>query len=308
VIVKELMSTVITLLPPTANLSDVLAQMQAQGTSCVLITENSVVLGIITERDLLRVFSDQISAPNAEAGLLSVQALMTAEPISVLENTPLLDALVLSRSRKLRHLPVINGDGKLVGLVTHTNMADAYVKLLDRQGELESANEQLQALSLEDSVLHIGNRRALDMELALLDAQSRRSYQPFALVMLDVDNFKLYNDHYGHPMGDKALKCVVAAIKTSMRSTDRLYRYGGEEFLLLTPSAVDKAALAVANRARQAVVDMALSHVKSPQQILTLSAGVAWGRGINCASLIEAADKALYQAKNSGRNKVCMAD
>jgi diguanylate cyclase (GGDEF)-like protein len=308
VIVKELMSTAMTLLPPSANLSDVLTQMQVNCHSCVLITENSVALGIITERDLLRVFSDQILAPDADAGLLSVQTLMTTEPVSVLENTPFLEALVLSRSRKLRHLPVVNGDGQLVGLVTHTNMADAYVKLLDRQGELESANEQLQALSLEDSVLQIGNRRALDMELALLDAQTRRSYQPFALVMLDVDYFKRYNDHYGHPMGDEALKKVVAAIKGSMRSTDRLYRYGGEEFLLLAPSAVDKAALAVANRARQAVIDMALSHAESPQQILTISAGVAWGRGIDCASLINAADKALYQAKESGRNKVCMAD
>ncbi len=307
-IIKELMSTAMTLLPPSANLSDVLTQMQANCNSCALITENSVAIGIITERDLLRVFSDQILVPDADAGSLSVQAMMTMQPVSVLESTPLLEALVLSRSRKLRHLPVVNGDGQLVGLVTHTNMADAYVKLLERQGELESANEQLQALSLEDSVLQIGNRRALDMELALLDAQSRRSYQPFALIMLDVDYFKLYNDHYGHPMGDEALKCVVAAIKTSMRSTDRLYRYGGEEFLLLTPSAVDKAALAVANRARQAVVDMALSHSESPQQILTLSAGVAWGRGINCANLIEAADKALYQAKKSGRNKACMAD
>jgi diguanylate cyclase (GGDEF)-like protein len=265
-------------------------------------------LGIITERDIVRVFSRYISQPNTDVGLLSVGELMTHNPVSIQETTSLLDALLLSRSRKLRHLPVVDESNKLLGLVTHTDMVDTYVALLARQGELENANQQLELLSLEDSLLNIGNRRALDVELALLDAQLQRNQaQSFALIMIDVDWFKRYNDHYGHPKGDEALQGVVAAIKGSMRSTDKLYRYGGEELLLLTPNTAADAALNVANRARQAVFDMALEHSESPLGVLTVSAGVAWGEGVLSSDLLDAADKALYEAKAAGRNKASPA-
>lgn len=305
-IVKDLMSSAMAHLPPSACLRDVLAKMQRGSHSCVLITQDSQALGIITERDLVRVFSRHLDAPSEDIGLLSVKALMTAQPVSVEESTPLLDALLLSRSRKLRHLPVVDGNAKLLGLVTHNDLVDAYVALLGRQGELESANQQLQLLSLEDSLLNIGNRRALDMELALLDAQSQRSRQSFAVIMIDVDWFKRYNDFYGHPKGDEALKKVVAAIKGGMRSSDRLYRYGGEELLLLATYSA-KAALVVADRVRQAVEDMALEHRESPLHMLTVSAGVAWGHGVLSADLLDAADKALYAAKEKGRNRACEA-
>lgn len=281
--------------------------MSENSHSCVLVTEDSVAQGIITERDLVRVFAESIKLSMQEPGLLPVQKIMTADPVCVLECMSLIDALVLSRSRKLRHLPVVDADGKLVGLVTHTDMVDAYVHLFDRQGRLEDANQELQALSLEDPLLNVGNRRALEMELALSEAQARRSHQPFALVMFDVDWFKRYNDYYGHPMGDKALKAVVAAIKSCMRSTDRLYRYGGEELVLLMPNSADKAGAAVADRARLAVEQVALEHRESPLEVLTVSGGVAWGHDVAGSDLIDAADKALYQAKNTGRNRIALA-
>lgn len=303
-IVKDLMTVAVARLPPSACLRDVLAKMQRHAHSCVLITESSRPLGIITERDIVRVFSTYISQPCTDVGLLSVGELMSHNPVSIQESTSLLDALLLSRSRKLRHLPVVDTSNKLLGLVTHTDMVDTYVALLARQGELESANHQLELLSLEDSLLNIGNRRALDVELALLDAHLLRDHaQSFALIMIDVDWFKHYNDHYGHPKGDDALQAVVAAIKGSMRSTDKLYRYGGEELLLLTPNTTADGALNVANRARQAVFDMALEHTGSPLGVLTVSAGVAWGAGVLSSNLLDTADKALYAAKAGGRNK-----
>lgn len=307
-IVKSLMSQDVSLLPASANLSQVVLLMREKAHSYVLIEEEGVPLGIITERDLVRVLDAQLQSPDENIGLLSVIKLMTRDPVCVVESTALLDALVLSRSRKLRHLPVVDTDGKLVGLVTHIDMVDAYISLVERQGELENVNQELQALSLEDPLLNIGNRRALDMELALAEAQSRRNKEPFALVMLDVDWFKRYNDHYGHPMGDKALQAVAGAIKACMRGSDRLYRYGGEELMLLMPNSGAQAAQAGADRARLAVEAYKLEHQESPLKVLTVSCGAAWGCGVEGGKLMDAADKALYKAKGHGRNQVFMAD
>ena len=307
-IVKLLMSPVVSYVPATATLSVVLTLMRENKHSCVLVAEDGVALGIITERDIVRFFFDHLREPREFVGLIPVQRIMTPDPTCVAETTTLLDALVLSRSEKLRHLPVVGTDGKLAGMVTHTDMVNAYVHLLERQEQLEGENQELQALSLEDPLLNIGNRRALEMELALAEAQSRRQQQPFSVIMFDVDWFKRYNDHYGHPMGDKALQLIVNAIKSCMRSSDRLYRYGGEELMLLTPNSDGAAGLAVADRARKTVEGQRLLHSESPLEVITVSAGVAWGLGIDSSMLINAADKALYQAKESGRNQACLAD
>ena len=307
VIVKSLMSPVVSYVPATATLSVVLTLMRENKHSCVLVAEDGVAQGIITERDIVRFFSEHLQSPLESVGLMSVQELMTPDPTCVADTTSLLDALVLSRSGKLRHLPVVGADGKLAGMVTHTDMVNAYVHLLERHEELEGVNQELQALSLEDPLLNIGNRRALEMELALTEAQSRRQQQPFAVTMFDVDWFKRYNDQYGHPMGDKALQLIVNAIKSCMRSSDRLYRYGGEELMLLTPNSDGAAGLAVADRARKTVEAQCLLHSESPLEVLTVSAGVAWGLGVDSSALINAADKALYRAKENGRNQVCLA-
>lgn len=306
--VKDLMSVAMACLPASACLRDVLAKMQGNTQSCVLITDSLCLLGIITERDIVRVFSLHLLDPDTNIGLLRVGDFMTLSPVSVQESTSLMDALLLSRSRKLRHLPVVDANSQLRGVVTQSDIVDTYVTLLARQGELESVNQQLELLSLEDSLLNIGNRRALDMELALLDAQLKRHQGvPYALIMIDVDWFKRYNDCYGHPKGDDALQKVVTAIKNSMRSTDKLYRYGGEELLLLTTTTAGDAALSVANRAREAVFEMALEHSESPVGFLTVSAGVAWGQEVLSADLLDAADKALYEAKAKGRNAIHLA-
>lgn len=125
--------------------------------------------------------------------------------------------------------------------------------------------------------------------------------------MLDIDWFKRYNDHYGHPMGDDALKAVAKAIDGTLRKGDRLYRFGGEELMLLLPDTDNKGALQAAERARQAVQDLALPHAESPLKVLTLSGGAAAGRNLEGEALIAAADEALYAAKEAGRNGVELA-
>jgi len=233
---------------------------------------------------------------------------MTIEPVCVHESTSLYDGLLLAQSRGLRHILVVDENELLVGLVTQTDMTNAYVKLLERQTELETANQALHLLSFEDSLMGIGNRRAMEVELSFAEALEKRYKKTYAVALIDVDFFKKYNDHYGHQAGDDALVAIVCAIKSSMRETDKLFRYGGEEILLFMPETRAEYALIPAERARKAVQALQLPHSESPLDRVSISVGVAYEQGEEWQALVARADQALYKAKESGRDKVCEAD
>jgi len=177
----------------------------------------------------------------------------------------------------------------------------------DRTGELRAANERLHALSYTDALTGLSNRRRL---LETLDAMATQSApaHPTALLFIDVDHFKAYNDQHGHPAGDEALRCVARAM-TAMAPTQAVVaRYGGEEFACLLPDATLDAARAIAERMRALVQD---SDIAVPgtehRERVTISAGVA-GRVLaherDAHDLLREADQALYQAKRDGRNCV----
>lgn len=300
------MSKIAASVSPNDRLSAVIDLMHSQRNSCVLVTENGLPKGIFTERDVVGIFSElQVSKqiPNVAIGQV-----MTTNPVCVSEDMSMYDALMLARSRQLRHLPVIDRNEKLVGLVTQTDMVDAYLDLVGHQAVLESENQQLYLLSYEDSLMKIGNRRAMDVELAFTEASSRRYQKQYAVALLDVDYFKKFNDHYGHQQGDEALRALADTVKQVMRDADRVYRYGGEELLLIMPETGVEEAVVAADRIRQAVEAMQLEHSGSPYQCLTISAGVAASSGGAWSELVAKADQALYKAKHEGRNRVSKAD
>lgn len=132
------------------------------------------------------------------------------------------------------------------------------------------------------------------------------------MALLDIDHFKLYNDHYGHLAGDKTLRQVAQCFTRSVRAGESIYRFGGEEFLLLLPDCSEVAAAAAADRIRRAVSDAALPYDvrQSTPPVVTISGGVAcWTAG--CAfsvdDLLQQADEALFEAKTAGRNRVQVA-
>lgn len=300
--IGELMTEVVAGTEPQQPLEHAVSLMHEHRCSCVLVTEDQTPVGILTERDVVRIFCEALD--NQQLPALKVADVMSPEPVCVHADTSLYDALVLARSRRLRHLLVVDQNERLVGIVTQTDMVDAYVSLIERQSELESENKELQLLSNEDALMGIGNRRAMEVDLNYTEAAARRYNKVYAVALLDVDFFKKFNDRYGHHRGDLALQALAKAVQGSMRDSDRLYRYGGEELLLLMPEAGAVEAYVAAERVREAVQAMNLPHEESPFGVLTVSVGVAAEAAESWVKLLEKADCALYKAKALGRNRV----
>lgn len=181
-------------------------------------------------------------------------------------------------------------------------------RVTERTRALEESNRKLAELSATDSLTGIANRRRFDETLAVEWARARRSGEPLALCMLDVDLFKDYNDHYGHQAGDDRLRQVADVISQHVRrSGDLVARYGGEEFAFISPAADEAHALAMAQTVCTALRTCAVPHGRSPFGVLTASIGVAVivpGEHDSPGDLVRRADAALYKAKRSGRNRV----
>jgi diguanylate cyclase (GGDEF)-like protein len=177
---------------------------------------------------------------------------------------------------------------------------------------LEAANRKLEEMNVKDYLTGVFNRRHFDETLLKEVGRLAREGGVMCVAMVDVDNFKLYNDAYGHLAGDACLARVAKAMGTALlRPADELFRYGGEEFAVIMPQTGREQALGVAERVREAVADLRVPHYKSSFGFVTISIGVAAIDAANahfgqkaCEELIRVADKALYRAKNGGRNKI----
>lgn len=173
--------------------------------------------------------------------------------------------------------------------------------------ELDRYRRDLAHLACTDPLTQLRNRLSLDGDLAAIHARSQRHGRPYAVAMCDVDHFKSYNDTLGHQAGDQALHAVAAALTAQLRQGDVVYRYGGEEFLVIMPDQDLAAGTTAAERLRRAVEDLGLAHPASPTAgVVTVSIGVAASTGVGQAGveLLKASDDALYRAKSAGRNRV----
>lgn len=184
--------------------------------------------------------------------------------------------------------------------------------LIDLTHKLNVANKELQLLSATDGLTGLSNRRMYD-ELSLREwRRCDRMKKPFSLVMVDVDSFKLYNDHYGHQAGDECLKMVAnQMLRAAPRPGDLVARYGGEEFVFALGETDIDGALWVANILRQRIEDLNMPHAASKLKYVTVSCGVASvmpNDKVSLDVLLQSADYALYRAKEQGRNKVVSSE
>ncbi|CAN5457519.1 hypothetical protein BH11PSE4_BH11PSE4_21830 [soil metagenome] len=174
--------------------------------------------------------------------------------------------------------------------------------------KLASLNTQLSTFALTDGLTGVGNRRNFDHRLALCLQSQPDSPAPLALLLIDVDHFKRFNDTYGHLTGDECLKLVAAAITgAAIRAGDFTARYGGEEFAVILPATQTADALDIAECVRRAVETMDIATLRNVREQPTVSIGVGMacaGANTQSRALIEAADGALYLAKQGGRNCV----
>lgn len=183
----------------------------------------------------------------------------------------------------------------------------------ERTAEVGAANARLEQLAREDSLTGVANRRMLDETLEEEWRRAIRQGSPLAMLLIDVDLFKAFNDRQGHPEGDACLKAIAASVaETCRRAGEFVARYGGEEFAVLLPGASRAAALATAEKVRASAEALGLLHPASTvAPVVTVSVGVAWvapGSGGTAAGLLYAADRALYRAKQNGRNRVESGD
>lgn len=181
-------------------------------------------------------------------------------------------------------------------------------RMKNTEGALTTLTNQLKALARTDPLSGLANRRAFDEALKTEFAAAQKAAKPLSLVLIDVDHFKAYNDTYGHQAGDICLKAVSQSLQQNTRAGDTVARYGGEEFAVVLPGTSRQGSLKVAEALRSAIRALALPHAASPPKIVTASFGVAtFGgleRGMTTATLLRAADDALYAAKSAGRDAV----
>lgn len=187
------------------------------------------------------------------------------------------------------------------------DLAEKARELAKERAELEGLNDALAADSRRDPLTGLGNRRALEEDLELLEARVARYGHRYCMGLIDVDHFKSFNDTYGHQAGDHVLATVANELERQARAGDAVYRYGGEEFLCIFPEQSLESGTTAVERMRSGIELLGVPHAGNPGGVLTVSAGLAVlhpGESGSAIELLKRADEALYRAKELGRNRV----
>jgi two-component system chemotaxis response regulator CheY len=196
-----------------------------------------------------------------------------------------------------------------VRLLASTRMVNATRALERQKREVEWESARRFEIARTDPLTAIPNRRRMDEDLSRARDEATRYGRRYCLALCDIDHFKRYNDQHGHLNGDTALQRVAVLLRDGVRASDTVYRYGGEEFVVLFPEQSAKDVAEALDRVRAALQSMAIDNrgPGAPDAVLTISAGVAEIAGSGVVEWLARADAALYRAKAAGRNRVIVA-
>ena len=209
------------------------------------------------------------------------------------------------------HLVPVRLSGQIVEIDGDQYLWSSVEDITERkqaEAELARLYKEVEQLSLLDGLTGIANRRMFDLTLDREWGHAKRDKAPLSLILLDIDFFKEYNDHYGHLQGDECLKRVAKALQgITKRTMDLVGRYGGEEFVFILPETNTMNACLLAEQCISAIKQLKIPHIRSTiSDVVTLSAGVSTLVPVGetpSSALIEYADKLLYKAKQNGRNR-----
>jgi diguanylate cyclase (GGDEF)-like protein len=197
---------------------------------------------------------------------------------------------------------------------SETGEIDGVVAITRDMSEHKDIEEKLAAMAIQDGLTGLANRRRFDEQLQQEWARARRDRTNLALLLIDVDHFKKFNDRYGHPAGDQCLRAIAGVFAdAAQRPGDLAARIGGEEFAILMPNTDPTGCKEIGERIRQGVADLNIPHeLNIPWRQVTVSIGatiadVRTTRIATSSALVNAADKALYAAKHQGRNRIVIA-
>jgi two-component system chemotaxis response regulator CheY len=192
-------------------------------------------------------------------------------------------------------------------LIAASRVSSLHQQLAEQRTELEVLNRELMDIARKDPLTGLGNRRALEEDRYLLEARVARYGHLYCMALIDVDQFKSFNDTHGHLAGDQVLRSVATELKERARGGDAIYRYGGDEFLCLFPEQSLAAGAIAVERMRSGVEQLGIPHADAARGVVTISVGLAIldsGPARSVEDVFTEADEALYRAKQLGRNRV----
>jgi len=296
--VKEYMTSPILSVENDPTLKEVADFMSSHKSSVVLVKNKTHgYIGVVTDAD----FTHKVAVKEYPVNNTTVESILSA-PIKAVDGSMFMsDANGIMRQSGIRHLAVTE-KGEFIGLLSAMNFFEYY----------KDVEEYLSNLAIHDGLTGIYNRRYFDETLAREWKRTKREKSPLSLIMLDIDYFKKYNDTYGHQAGDGCLIKVATAISGALRRpADMAARYGGEEFAVILPNFELENATQFGETIRAKIEALKIEHRQSDvNPFITASLGLACIVPSSKSSpreLIEAADKALYSAKNNSRNCLCFA-
>jgi len=287
------------------------------------INETLAQKGTLDDADIEQIYATYLSSKRVSERIETVGSRVLGEIKQVLDTIDAAAGSATSYSESLA-----DASQQLQGTNDGTAMRTIIEQLLEGAKEMEVNNKKLEARlsasrqeieelqqnleavrteSLTDPLTTLANRKFFDIELGRAMAEAKQKNEPLSLLMTDIDNFKAFNDKYGHLTGDQVLRLVAMSVKQNVKAHDIAARYGGEEFMVALPNTPLHEAIALADHIRHAVMTKELMKRSSGERLgrITISIGVAALRAEDTPqSLLERADGCLYAAKRHGRNRV----
>jgi diguanylate cyclase (GGDEF)-like protein len=299
---------------------EVVRRLANENQSAFVVCEDATPVGVITERDTALLLARVLDGH--DVGSTTAADVMASPVHSLPESAPMFEVVRIMKERGFRRVPIVDDKNRLSGIVNledlqnATNAAlasrkrDLEAAVSARTAELQVANARLQELTREDSLTGLLNRRAMGERVAERHALARRHGSGYSVILLDIDHFKLYNDSRGHLAGDEVIRSVATCLKEATRGSDSVFRYGGEEFLVLLPECDADGAACIADRIRSIVAAKGIDHPASPTaRHVTVSMGFTevtteeTATRLSWQEVVDQADRALYRAKQSGRDR-----